>query len=283
MDRALREFRVRGVKTNIPFLENLLSHPTFVSGDATTTFIDNTPELFHFRPRRDRATKILSYLGDVIINGRPEVKGKFDPKRRLPRLPSHPPIPPANASAAGNARPACWRWARRNLPHGRGSRSGSCSPTRRCATRISRCWQRGCARTTCWRSPMRCAHLRRSFFSLEMWGGATFDTAMRFLQEDPWDRLDQLRERVPNILFQMLLRASNAVGYTNYPDNVVREFVKEAVGAWNRHLPHLRFAELDREHEGRDRSRARQDRLAVRSGNLLHGRHPRSARGRNTA
>src|SRR5439155_20026691 len=91
-DRALREFRIRGVKTNIPFLENLILHPAFVSGDATTTFIDTTPELFRFRPRRDRATKILSYLGDVIINGRPDVKAKFNPKKefRDPPVPTYP-------------------------------------------------------------------------------------------------------------------------------------------------------------------------------------------------
>ena len=107
------------------------------------------------------------------------------------------------------------------------------------------------------------AHLAPNLFSLEMWGGATFDTAMRFLQEDPWDRLDQLRTRVPNILFQMLLRASNAVGYTNYPDNVVREFVKEAARARHRCFPRFRFAELDRKHESRDRGGARQDRLPL--------------------
>ena len=113
MDRALREFRVRGVKTNIPFLENLLSHPTFVSGEATTTFIDNTPELFRFRPRRDRATKILSYLGDVIINGRPDVKGKIDPKRELPE-PLIPPYPHRHARRRRACGTSCWSWGRRN-------------------------------------------------------------------------------------------------------------------------------------------------------------------------
>jgi pyruvate carboxylase len=225
MDRALREFRVRGVKTNIPFLENLLSHPTFVSGDALTTFIDNTPELFHFRPRRDRATKILSYLGDVIINGRPEVKGKVIPGRRLPQLiiPPYPAAPPPPGTRdklreLGPEKFAAWtRRQKRLLFTDTTMRDAHQSLL---ATRVRTHDMLTIAEAV--------AHLAPDLFSLEMWGGATFDTAMRFLQEDPWDRLDQLRLRVPNILFQMLLRASNAVGYTNYPDNVVREFVKEA-------------------------------------------------------
>ncbi len=225
-DRALREFRIRGVKTNIPFLENLIRHPSFVSGDATTTFIDTTPELFRFRPRRDRATKILSYLGDVIINGRPDVKGKVDPKREFVEAP----LPPF---AHGTAAPRGMR--HRLLEMG--------------AEKFSQ-WVRKQKRVLITDTTMRDAHqsllatrvrthdllkiaeatshLMPEYFSLEMWGGATFDTSMRFLQEDPWDRLDQLRQKIPNILFQMLLRASNAVGYTNYPDNVVREFTVRA-------------------------------------------------------
>jgi len=226
MDRALREFRVRGVKTNIPFLENLLSHKTFVSGDALTTFIDNTPELFHFRPRRDRATKILSYLGDVIINGRPEVKGKLDAKRQLPEamVPHYPraaPVPPGTRDqlkALGPEKFAAWvRKQKRLMFTDTTMRDAHQSLL---ATRVRTHDMLLVAEAV--------AHLAPGLFSLEMWGGATFDTAMRFLQEDPWDRLDQLRNRVPNILFQMLLRASNAVGYTNYPDNVVREFVVES-------------------------------------------------------
>ncbi len=226
MDRALREFRVRGVKTNIPFLENLLAHPTFAAGDATTTFIDNTHELFHFRPRRDRATKILSYLGDVIINGRPEVKGKFDPKRELME-PVAPPFehgmqpPPGTRNKLLELGPEKFaEWVRKQ------KRLMFTDTTMRdahqslLATRVRTYDLLAVAETV--------ARLTPELFSLEMWGGATFDTAMRFLQEDPWDRLDQLRTRVPNILFQMLLRASNAVGYTNYPDNIVREFVKES-------------------------------------------------------
>ncbi len=228
MDRALREFRVRGVKTNIPFLENLLAHRTFAEGDATTTFIDNTPELFHFRPRRDRATKILSYLGDVIINGRAEVKGKVDPKRELPEpivpeYDSAAPPPPGSRHKLLELGPEKFaQWVRKQ------KRLMFTDTTMRdahqslLATRVRTYDLLAVADAVARQTP--------GLFSLEMWGGATFDTSMRFLQEDPWDRLDQLRTRVPNILFQMLLRASNAVGYTNYPDNVVREFVTEAAG-----------------------------------------------------
>ncbi len=229
MDRALREFRIRGVKTNIPFLENLILHPKFVAGDATTTFIDTTPELFNFRPKRDRATKILSYLGDVIVNSRPDVKGKFDPKKKLrkPEIPSYPvgvAPPPGTRNKLLELGPEAFcNWVRKQ------KRLMFTDTTMRdahqslLATRVRTYDMLHIADAT--------AHLEKDLFSLEMWGGATFDTAMRFLQEDPWDRLAVLRGRIPNILLQMLLRASNAVGYTNYPDNVVREFVKRSAEA----------------------------------------------------
>src|SRR4051794_33348916 len=222
MDRALREFRVRGVKTNIPFLENVIKHPTFLSGQATTTFIDKTPDLFRFKPRRDRANKILRYLGDVIINGRPDVKGKVDPKRVLPEphVPSFPkdtaPPPGTRQKLAelGPEKFAQWvRKQRRLLLTDTTMRDAHQSLL---ATRVRTFDLLAVAEAV--------AHGAPQLFSLEMWGGATFDTSMRFLQEDPWDRLSRLRSKIPNILFQMLLRASNAVGYTNYPDNVVREF-----------------------------------------------------------
>ncbi|HZK79849.1 MAG TPA: pyruvate carboxylase, partial [Humisphaera sp.] len=226
MDRALREFRVRGVKTNIPFLENLINHPQFVAGDATTTFIDNTPDLFRFRAKRDRATKILSYLGDVIINGRPEVKGKIDPKREMPEavVPMYKvgtPPPPGLRNKLLELGPEKFaefiRGRKELLFTDTTMRDAHQSLL---ATRV---------RTFDLLKIADCvAHLLPGLFSLEMWGGATFDTSMRFLQEDPWDRLGQLRSRIPNIPFQMLLRASNAVGYTNYPDNAVVEFTKAA-------------------------------------------------------
>jgi pyruvate carboxylase len=225
-DRGLREFRIRGVKTNIPFLENLINHPTFVSGEATTTFIDKTPELFRFKHRRDRATKLLTYLGDVIVNKRPDVKGKIDPKKVLYQAP----LPDVDLNQAP--------------PAGTREQLELLGPKKFCE------WVRKQKRLMFTDTTMRDAHqsllatrvrthdllqiapvvarVAPQLFSLECWGGATFDTSMRFLQESPWDRLIQLRDAVPNILFQMLLRASNAVGYTNYPDNVVKAFVKTA-------------------------------------------------------
>jgi pyruvate carboxylase len=226
MDRALREFRVRGVKTNIPFLENLINHPTFIAGDATTTFIDKTPELFRFHRRKDRATKILSYLGDVIINGRPDVKGKVNLKRELPEpvVPQYErKDPPAKGTKdkltqLGPEKFAEWVRKQKKLMFTDTTMRDAHQSL--LATRV---------RTfDLLRIAPAVSHLTPNLFSLEMWGGATFDTTMRFMQEDPWDRLDKLRKLVPNILFQMLLRASNAVGYTNYPDNVVKAFTKKA-------------------------------------------------------
>ncbi len=224
MDRSLREFRVRGIKTNIPFLENLILHPTFLSGDATTTFIDSTPELFKFKPRQDRATKILSYLGDVIVNGRPDVKGKTVAGKVLPEpmVPAYPKQTPPPAGMRqklqelGPEKFAAWvRKQKKLLFTDTTMRDAHQSLL---ATRF---------RTFDMLRVADCvAHQLSELFSLEMWGGATFDASMRFLQECPWERLSQLRAKIPNIPFQMLLRASNAVGYTNYPDNVVREFIR---------------------------------------------------------
>ncbi|HSZ58782.1 MAG TPA: pyruvate carboxylase, partial [Tepidisphaeraceae bacterium] len=228
MDRSLREFRIRGVKTNIPFLENLLAHPDFQSGDATTTFIDDTPALFHFRPRRDRASKILTYLGDVIVNSRPDVKGKTDLKRELvePRLPAFPKAtapPPGLRNKLLELGPESFaQWVRKQKRLLLTDTTFRDAHQSLLATRVRTHDMLQVAEAV--------SHLCPQLFSLEMWGGATFDTAMRFLQEDPWDRLDQLRAKIPNVPFQMLLRASNAVGYTNYPDNVVTEFVKASAG-----------------------------------------------------
>ncbi len=225
-DRSLREFRIRGVKTNIAFLLNLIQHPTFLAGEATTTFVDTTPELFRFPELRDRATKMLSYLGNVIVNGRADVKDAYDPERRLPRPPSFRDVPSGSVPpgtrtkllALGPEKFAEWvRAERRVLFTDTTMRDAHQSLL---ATRV---------RTFDLLTPAGAvAHWLPDLFSLEMWGGATFDTSMRFLQEDPWDRLAALRARIPNILFQMLLRASNAVGYTNYPDDLVREFIKRS-------------------------------------------------------
>ena len=228
MDRALREFRIRGVKTNIPFLENVIANETFRSGQATTTLIDTTPELFRFQPRRDRATKLLTFLSDVLVNGNPHAKGFFF-KGAVPT-----PMPPtydAKAAPADGTRQLLLalgpkkfsEWvsaARRLLITDTTFRDAHQSLM---ATRVRSFDMLAVADAVARRTPQ--------LFSLEMWGGATFDTAMRFLREDPWRRLRLLREKIPNICFQMLFRGSNAVGYSNYPDNVVSGFVKHAAEA----------------------------------------------------
>jgi pyruvate carboxylase len=228
MDRALREFRIRGVKTNIPFLENVIANETFRSGQATTTLIDSTPELLQSRPRRDRATKLLAFLGDVIVNGNPQAKGHA-PKAPLvqPPLPpyDHKQEPPAGTRQLllelGAERFAEWVLKqKRLLVTDTTFRDAHQSLF---ATRLRSYDMLAIAGAVARRTPQ--------LFSLEMWGGATFDTSMRFLREDPWQRLRQLRERIPNICFQMLFRGSNAVGYSNYPDNVVAGFVKHAAEA----------------------------------------------------
>jgi pyruvate carboxylase len=233
MLRSLHEFRVRGVKTNIPFLLNLLQHPGFQAGRCTTRFIDETPELFHFTPRQDRATKLLSYIADVIVNGNPHVpKGERRPAATLPELPDVAPTPeqPATELSTGT------RYLLRQLgPEKFTARVRDEKRLLLTDTTFRDAHQS--LLSTRMRSydmlriaPYYAARLG-GLFSLEMWGGATFDTAMRFLKESPWERLVDLRARVPNILFQMLLRSASAVGYTNYPDNVVYEFVKESAQA----------------------------------------------------
>jgi pyruvate carboxylase len=228
MDRALREFRVRGVKTNIPFLENVIANPIFRSGQATTTLIDTTPELFKFKPRRDRATKLLAFVSDVIVNGNPQAKG-YVPKS--PLLPVTPPKhdrkqepPPGTRQLLlklGQKKFAEWTLRQKQLlVTDTTFRDAHQSLF---ATRMRSYDMLAIAPAVARRTPQ--------LFSLEMWGGATFDTAMRFLHEDPWDRLRLLREKIPNICFQMLFRGSNAVGYSNYPDNVVVGFVKQAAEA----------------------------------------------------
>jgi pyruvate carboxylase len=224
MDRALREFRIRGVKTNIPFLENVVNHPRFRAGEVTTSFLDESPELFRLQSRGDRATKLLSYLGDVILNGNPEVKGKPVPKTfEKPALPYVPGVEPQPGTRQllrklGPKKFAAWaRKEKRLLITDTTFRDAHQSLM---ATRVRTHDLLATASAVAQRLP--------NLFSVEMWGGATFDTAMRFLHEDPWQRLRDLRQRIPNICFQMLLRGANAVGYTSYPDNVIIEFVRES-------------------------------------------------------
>jgi pyruvate carboxylase len=224
MDRALREFRIRGVKTNIPFLENVVNHPRFRAGEVTTSFLDESPELFRLQSRGDRATKLLSYLGDVILNGNPEVKGKPIPKAlEKATLPSVPGIEPPPGTRQllqklGPKKFAAWaKKEKRLLITDTTFRDAHQSLM---ATRVRTHDLLATASAVAQRLP--------NLFSVEMWGGATFDTSMRFLREDPWQRLRDLRQRIPNICFQMLLRGANAVGYTSYPDNVIVEFVRES-------------------------------------------------------
>ena len=224
MDRALREYRIRGVATNLTFLEALLNHPDFIANRYTTRFIDNTPELFQVRKRRDRATKLLRYIADVTVNGHPETRGK-------PLPAAHGRVP--EAPRFGNERTDGTKQILDQIgPNG-----------------FSK-WMLDQKRALVTDTTMRDAHQSllatrmRSYdiitaakaysvalpqlFSLECWGGATFDVSMRFLSEGPWERLRGIRERTPNLLLQMLLRGANGVGYTNYPDNVVKFFVKQA-------------------------------------------------------
>jgi len=225
MHRALREFRIRGVQTNLAFLENIITHPDFVNNHYTTRFIDTTPELFDIKRRQDRATKLLTYIADVTVNGHPEVRDR--------------PRPPADA-----LKPVVPEFEPLTIIE------GSRQVLERDGARGLANWMKAQSRVLFTDTTMRDAHQSllatrmRSFditriaqaysrglpnlFSLECWGGATFDVSMRFLNEDPWERLAKVREGAPNILTQMLLRGSNGVGYTNYPDNVVKFFVREA-------------------------------------------------------
>jgi pyruvate carboxylase len=224
MDRSLREFRVRGVKTNIPFLENVVNHPDFQAGNVTTSWLEETPALFKFVPKRDRATRILTYLGDVIVNGNPTIAGKPAPQRI-----GTPPIPRHDSSAP----PEGTRQILQQLgPEGLADWAGKQKRLLMTDTTFRDAHQSLLATRVRTYDMMAIAnfvsHRLHGLFSLEMWGGATFDVTMRFLHEDPFQRLRRLREAIPNICFQMLLRASNAVGYTAYPDNVVAEFIYEA-------------------------------------------------------
>jgi len=223
MERCLQEFRIRGVKTNIPFLLNLINHPQFLAGDVTTRFLDETPELFRFTARRDRATKLLSYIAEIIVNGHPEIRDRA----KVPALAVNPPTHYLSTTPRpkgtrdkfkelGAAKFAAW--VREQKPLFVMDTTMRDAHQSLFATRMRTFDMLAVAD--------RYAHEHADLFSLEMWGGATFDTAMRFLKESPWERLAKLRERIPNILFQMLVRAASAVGYTNYPDNVVFEFIR---------------------------------------------------------
>ncbi|ARP63054.1 pyruvate carboxylase [Mesorhizobium sp. WSM1497] len=224
MNRALREFRIRGVATNLTFLEAIINHPSFADNSYTTKFIDTTPELFQQVKRQDRATKLINYLADVSVNGHPETRGRPQPKADA----AAPVVPYLNGNVPGGSKQkldvlgpqkfAAWmRDQKEVLVTDTTMRDGHQSLL---ATRMRTHDIAGIAGTY--------ARALPQLLSLECWGGATFDVAMRFLTEDPWERLSLVREAAPNLLLQMLLRGANGVGYTNYPDNVVQHFVKQA-------------------------------------------------------
>jgi pyruvate carboxylase len=224
MHRALREFRIRGVATNLTFLEAIITHPSFHDNSYTTRFIDTTPELFAQVKRQDRATKLLNYLADVTVNGHPETRGRPMPKADA----AAPVVPYLNGTIPGGTKQrfdtlgpekfAAWmREQKEVLVTDTTMRDGHQSLL---ATRV-RTYDIARIAGTYARALPR-------LLSLECWGGATFDVSMRFLTEDPWERLSLVREGAPNLLLQMLLRGANGVGYTNYPDNVVQHFVKQA-------------------------------------------------------
>ncbi|MDF3881636.1 pyruvate carboxylase [Cupriavidus basilensis] len=226
MSRALREFRIRGVATNLSFLENVIAHEEFRTGRCTTRFIDNTPELFSFRQRRDRATKLLNFIADVNVNGNPDVKGRLVPKsiilsHSLPLKTVGDEIPEGSRTLLSKLGPGAFaQWMKDSSGVLLTDTTMRDAHQSLLATRLRTQDMTAIA-------PYY-AHQLSGLFSMECWGGATFDVAMRFLREDPWQRLEALRAAVPNILFQMLLRGANAVGYTNYADNVVQHFVKRA-------------------------------------------------------
>lgn len=224
MLRNLKEFRIRGIKTNIAFLENVMRHPEFISGNYDTSFIDQSPELFVFPKRKDRGTKLLNYIGNITVNGFPGIEKREKAVFDTPRIPKI--IHPKNL-AKGTKQlldeqgpEGLIHWVKAQQEVLLTDTTMRDAHQSLLATRIRSKDLNQIAPAT--------AHLLPELFSMEMWGGATFDVAYRFLKEDPWNRLETLRKQVPNILFQMLLRASNAVGYKNYSDNVIREFVQQS-------------------------------------------------------
>ncbi|WP_251866982.1 pyruvate carboxylase [Enterococcus malodoratus] len=222
MQRCLIEFRIRGVKTNIPFMHNVISHPVFQSGDAKTTFIDNTPELFEFPRVRDRGNKTMRYISEITVNGFPGIEKQ---EKRYFETPRTPKVEKRELLTAKNildqeGPEAVAKWVKEQDSVLLTDTTFRDAHQSLLATRVRTHDLANVAQATGEGIP--------ELFSSEMWGGATFDVAYRFLTEDPWKRLKLLRKAMPNTLLQMLFRGSNAVGYSNYPDNVLEEFIKEA-------------------------------------------------------
>ncbi|WP_342430469.1 pyruvate carboxylase [Neobacillus sp. FSL H8-0543] len=224
MVRNLKEFRIRGIKTNIPFLENVIRHENFRNGEYDTSFIDSTPELFIFPVSKDRGTKMLTYIGDVTVNGFPGIEKKKRPVFLTPRAPKLKyDFPYENGTKQileGQGPDGLVRWIKDQKQVLLTDTTFRDAHQSLLATRVRTTDMLHIAEPT--------AKLLPNLFSFEMWGGATFDVAYRFLKEDPWERLTTLRDKIPNVLFQMLIRGSNAVGYKNYPDNLIREFVEKS-------------------------------------------------------
>jgi len=225
MFRTLLEFRIRGVKTNIPFLENVIRHPVFQEGKATVKFIEKHQELFHFKTKQDSGTKMLRYLADVLVNGNPDVQ-KIDASKtfQLPRIPVYdqltPPTPGTKQKLHELGPDKFAKWLKKQKKVQFTDTTLRDAHQSLLATRF---------RTLdMMKVTAGFAHHHPQLFSMEVWGGATFDVALRFLHEDPWTRLKLIREAVPNILLQMLIRGSNAIGYTAYPDNLVERFIEES-------------------------------------------------------
>ncbi|MFD1143440.1 pyruvate carboxylase [Larkinella insperata] len=224
--RALVEFRIRGVKTNIPFLLNVIAHPIFQQGEARVSFIENHPELFDLRKPQDRSTRALNYLADVIVNGNPEVKVKPGAKDKF-RTPVVPVYDKYGDCPKGNkdrlnelGREKFVEWVRDQKPILYTDTTFRDGHQSLLATRVRTKDLLAVAEGFAKSHP--------ELFSMEVWGGATFDVAMRFLHESPWTRLQKFREAMPNMLLQMLFRGSNAVGYSAYPDNLIEKFVEKS-------------------------------------------------------
>ncbi|GGA17267.1 pyruvate carboxylase [Psychrobacillus lasiicapitis] len=227
MNRNLQEFRIRGIKTNIPFLEKVVKHPSFLSGQFNTSFIDSTPELFMFPNRKDRGTKLLNYIGNVTVNGFPGVQQQAKPVFGVPRKPKLDisQAPPSGTKQILEAEgvEGVIKWVKEQQGVLLTDTTFRDAHQSLLATRVRSHDMFGIAKES--------SQGLNNLFSFEMWGGATFDVAYRFLKESPWDRLIKMREMIPNVLFQMLFRGANAVGYKNYPDNVIREFIQKSAEA----------------------------------------------------
>lgn len=225
MTRTLREFRIRGVKVNIPFLINIINHPDFLSGKATVNFIQSHPEVLEFMEEKDRATKMVRYLGEIVVNGNPDVK-YIDPNKKLhkakvPEFKRSEAFPQGTKDLLNKVGPeGVAKWLKEQKAVQFTDTTMRDAHQSLLATRMRTYDMMQVAESYARHHP--------EVFSMEMWGGATFDVCMRFLTENPWHRLRDLREAMPNVLFQMLLRGSNAVGYTAYPDNLVERFIIES-------------------------------------------------------